>query len=143
MKAARDFVSTDLLLEALAFPEGSRVLACIGERASLGEIELFVEHDDLPDVPKGMPIPIRVPQISVSDADKRPSDFFKFEWGRSQVDWEAEAAAADAAAETAVLKHFYDEVCREAELRMEKTGILEGAHYAALKSVLASKGVKV
>lgn len=47
------------------------------------------------------------------------------------------------ASETAVLRRFYDDVCREAELKMEKTGRLEGAHYAAMKTVLAEKGVRV
>lgn len=35
-----------------------------------------------------------------------------------------------------VAQQFYDEVCRRAEQNMQKTGRLEGAHYAAMQSVL-------
>lgn len=50
-------------------------------------------------------------------------------------------SAIEEAVETAVLRQFYDDVCREAETRMAITGRLEGAHYAAMRSLLAKKGV--
>lgn len=78
MKVARIVVSTKLILDALAFPDGAEVKACIGERAPLGEIELFIEHDALPDVAKGHEIPQRVPVIT---AEHLPATFFTFDWG--------------------------------------------------------------
>lgn len=127
MKVARIVVSTKLILDALAFPDGAEVKACIGERAPLGEIELFIEHDALPHVPQGHEIPRRDPVIT---AENLPGTFYTFDWG--------EAVEDD---ETAVLRRFYDDVCRRAEHNMEKTGKLEGAHYAAMRSVLAERGV--
>lgn len=129
MKVARICISTQLILDALAFPKGAQVKACIGERAPLGEIELFVEHDALPDVASGHEIPQRVPVIH---AEELPVTFFTFDWGE-EVEPE----------ETAVLRRFYDDVCRRAERNMEKTGKLEGAHYAAMRSLLNEKGVMV
>lgn len=38
------------------------------------------------------------------------------------------------------IKDLYDEVCRRAEDKMLKTGKLEGAHYNALKQILAEHG---
>lgn len=38
------------------------------------------------------------------------------------------------------IKDLYDEVCRKAEDKMLKTGKLEGAHYNALKQILAEHG---
>jgi len=35
-----------------------------------------------------------------------------------------------------IAQQFYDEVCRRAESNMQKTGKLEGAHYAAMQTVL-------
>ncbi len=128
MKVARIVVSTEIILDALAFPKGAKVKACMGERAPLGEIELFVEHDDLPDVAQGHEIPQRVPTITTTG--EPPAAFFAFDWGK-EVEPE----------ETAVLRRFYDDVCRRAEHNMEKTGKLEGAHYAAMRSVLAERGV--
>lgn len=52
-------------------------------------------------------------------------------------------SAIEETVETAVLRQFYDDVCRRAERNMEKTGKLEGAHYAAMRSVLAERGVGV
>ncbi len=128
MKVARIRISTQLILDALAFPKGAKVKACIGERAALGDIDLFIEHGDLPKVPDGQQIPLRVPVITAKVPP--PSEFFAFDWG-----------GEDEAAETAVLRRFYDDVCRRAERNMEKTGKLEGAHYAAMRSVLAERGV--
>lgn len=79
MRIARVRVSMQLFLDALAFPEGARVRACVGERAGLGDIDLFIEHDDLPEVPEGQEIPLRVPVITTEEPP--PSDFFTFDWG--------------------------------------------------------------
>lgn len=130
MRVARIVINTRLLLDALAFPDGAKVKACIGERAPLGEIELFVEHEYLPDVPDGQPIPRRDPIIK---AEYLPATFYTFDWGEEVVEPN----------ETAVLNRFYDDVCREAETRMKITGRLEGAHYAAMRSLLAEKGIRV
>ena len=42
-----------------------------------------------------------------------------------------------------LLRQFYRLVCMKAEANMEKTGTLEGSHYAAMKQVLSELGVKV
>lgn len=141
MKIARVFVATDLIMAVLAFPEGATVKACLGERAPLGEIELIVEHDDLPDVPDGHEIPIRKPILTLLDADKKRPEFISFDWGTLP---DAELKDVETRGlEASILRRFYQDVCQEAELKMEKTGKLEGAHYAAMRSLLNEKGVMV
>ena len=128
MRAARIRLGTQIVMDDLGFPQGTKVKACFGERVSLGQIELIVEHDDLPDIPQGQVIPEYVP-VWVLNADGKE---ISFSWG-----------SAKEPEETAVLRRFYDDVCREAELKMAKTGRLEGAHYAAMKAVLAERGVRI
>lgn len=141
MKIARVRVSTHIILGTLAFPDGAEIVACIGERAPLGEIELFVTHSDLPDVPEGHEIPIRQPVLTLVDADKKRPEFISFDWGLLP---EPELKDVETRGlEAKILQRFYQQVCQEAELKMEKTGRLEGAHYAAMRSVLAEHGVRV
>jgi len=71
-------VSTHLILDALAFPEGSEIEACLGERAPLGEIELIISHDDLPDVPEGNPLPSLLPTFTL--VGDLPAKFIEFDW---------------------------------------------------------------
>lgn len=141
MKIARVFVATDLIMAVLAFPEGATVKACLGERAPLGEIELIVEHDDLPEVPAGGEVPTLKPRITILNSEQRPSQFYAFDWGPLP---EAELKDVETRGlEASILRRFYQDVCQEAELKMEKTGKLEGAHYAAMRSLLNEKGVMV
>ena len=141
MKAASVLISTELIMGALAFPEGATVKACLGERAPLGYIELVVEHDDLPEVPEGGEVPALKPCINILNIEQRPSHFYAFDWGPLPKPELKDVETRGL--EASILRRFYQEVCQEAELKMEKTGRLEGSHYAAMKSVLAQKGVMV
>ena len=76
---ARISISTDLLLQALAFPEDTEIMACIGDRAYLGIIDIIVESADLPTVEPGNPIPLLTPTLT-ADYDKRPATWIKFNW---------------------------------------------------------------
>lgn len=71
-------VSTHLLLDALAFPEGTTIVACYGEGAAWpGEITLAVEHPDLPITPEGSSPHLR-PTLHVTGP--RPASYITFDW---------------------------------------------------------------
>lgn len=76
---ARVRLSTDLILQALAFPEGTTVIACDGERAGYpGDIDLIVHHPDLPVTPELAFAPLTTPIHKL--INKPPSAFFEFDW---------------------------------------------------------------
>lgn len=78
-------ISTDLILQALAFPEETKVRACIGERAWLGRIELVIEHPDLPSVADGQAISEIVPVFTWKGED-RPAKFLNFSWSSARAE---------------------------------------------------------
>jgi hypothetical protein len=91
-RMARVRITTDLILQALHFPAGARVLACYGERAAYpGDIELVVEHDELPEVAEGGEAPLMKPVITIYyEGDAIPANgrvhlaplvIIGFEWG--------------------------------------------------------------
>lgn len=47
-------------------------------------------------------------------------------------------ALAEYRENTRAVESFFERVCRRAEANMEKTGTLEGAHYAAMRTELAA-----
>lgn len=125
-------VSTNLILEALCFPIGTEIRACIGERAPMGEIEFVIRYDGLRDLEPGAAIPHIRTTVTKLNADQPPSQFYIVDF----CDEEPPVISV-------VLSKFYDEVCREAEARMKQSGKLEGMHYASMKTVLKRYGVDI
>lgn len=58
MKGAIVRVASKCMLDAIGFPEGTRVVAARVDLFNSGCVELVVEHDDLPDSPEGFTIPV-------------------------------------------------------------------------------------
>jgi hypothetical protein len=93
-RAATFSVSLELLADALALPEGTKIFWAEMKNRGLGdmrEFEIYVEHEDLPEVKPGALYPEIVPLISI--VGERPSDADWIEW-----DWNLDGKrAADAA----------------------------------------------
>lgn len=63
-KVARIEISSDLLAQALHFPEGTVFRNCLGGSPTInGGVLLIVEHEDLPDVEVGGLIPQITPMF--------------------------------------------------------------------------------
>lgn len=74
-------VSTDLILEALGFPEGTMIIACYGERAGHpGDVDFIVHHNDLPKTPEGGEAIEINPHLTITHEDA-PKHWIDFSWG--------------------------------------------------------------
>lgn len=73
-------IDSNLFLQALAFPPGTKIRACLGLSPS-GAIELIVEHDALPERPANGEITTQLsPIITLVNADTLPKNFYQFDW---------------------------------------------------------------
>jgi len=78
-------VSTALLVQALGFPEGTEVVACFGERAGYpGDIDLVLEHPDLPPVGEAGEAPELSPTFEI--VGPKPASYLKVDWGLNKKD---------------------------------------------------------
>ena len=76
---ARIRVSTPLILQALAFPEGTKLVACHTEHvASDGYVEFVLDHRDLPLLIEGQAAPVIVPVFT--QVGPRPETWIKVDW---------------------------------------------------------------
>lgn len=70
-------VSQELILSALKFPLGTQILRL--QMTAQGDIELVCQHDSLPEVERGNPIPRLTPCIT------HVPEHFKFFWSHEDA----------------------------------------------------------
>lgn len=77
-------ISEQLLCQALALPEGTKIKHASNNPVEWGfrrGIFIVVEHPDLDEVEDGVKIPELSPRYECIP-DKQPSDWLKFDWGK-------------------------------------------------------------
>jgi len=86
--------------------------------------------------PDGFKSTDSIARVDVSAAD--------VEWGIKTAQELGVMAADDSQSqENAILSAFYQEVCDQAEKNMASTGTVSGAHWNAMRQVLAQRGIEV
>jgi|WetSurMetagenome_2_1015567.scaffolds.fasta_scaffold52663_2 hypothetical protein len=72
-------VSEELIEQAFALPEGSRIENISRSSLRTGVFVFTIEHPDLPEVEEGNAIPQITPLLT-ADYEKRPATWITFDW---------------------------------------------------------------